>query len=257
MVSGFRYLKVFWDDEAQPSILTPLADFFGALAGKTIDYQSAPMQINHLCYMCYLPMPFAKRARFVLANDGDRDYAQSMAYGVDYEEGREFANEPSRLHCTWRRSNPTQDALHTILEARGRGQYIGNFLHVHSNYGGWWGEGDTLFHLDGHTITHSPGTEDEYGACWGFGGLFSYPCCGYIQKEGGSHRMYRWYLANPVRFGSSLQVEIQNQRSDKGQVPSRDDYTSVAFWYQAEPHQSLFLQPFGERTAPSRAADYK
>ena len=40
-------------------------------------------------------MPFAKRARFVLANDGDRDYAQSMAYGVDYEEGRELPTSPA------------------------------------------------------------------------------------------------------------------------------------------------------------------
>jgi hypothetical protein len=40
-------------------------------------------------------------------------------------------------------------------------------------------------------------------------------------------------------------------------VPSRDDYTSVAFWYQAEPHQPFALQPFSERTAPSRAAEYK
>src|SRR6516225_7924817 len=53
-------LKVFWDDESQPSILTPVGDFFGALGGKTFDYQSAPIQINHLCYMCCLPMPFAK-----------------------------------------------------------------------------------------------------------------------------------------------------------------------------------------------------
>ncbi len=251
-------LKVFWDEENQPSILAPLGDFFGALGGKTFDYQSAPMQIKHLCYMCYLPMPFAKSARFVLANDGESDYSQSMAYGIDYEQGQEFAREPSRLHCSWRRSNPTRDSLHTILEVRGRGQYIGNFLQVHSNYGGWWGEGDTLFHLDGQTITHSPGTEDEYGACWGFGGLFSYPFCGYIQNEGGNHRMYRWYVANPVRFRKSLKVEIQNQRWEKGQVPSQDDYTSVAFWYQAEPHHTFDLQPFAGRTAPSRAAaDYK
>ncbi len=250
-------LKVFWDDEAQPSILAPLGDFFGAINGKTLDYQSAPMQIKHLCYMCYLPMPFSKRARFVLANDGDRDYAQSMAYGIDYELGGEFAGEGSRLHCLWRRSNPTKDGLHTILEARGKGHYIGNFLQVHSNYPGWWGEGDTIFHLDGQDITHSPGTEDEYGSCWGFGGLFAYPSCGYIQKQTGDNRMYRWYLANPVRFARSLKVEIQNQRMENGQVPSRDDYISVAFWYQMDPHQEFSLQPFAERTAPSRAAEYK
>jgi hypothetical protein len=29
-------LKVFWDDEAEPSIQVPLSDFFGAMGGKTI-----------------------------------------------------------------------------------------------------------------------------------------------------------------------------------------------------------------------------
>ena len=52
-------LKVFWDDETAPSIQVPLADFFGAIGGQCVDYQSAPMQINHACFMCYLPMPFS------------------------------------------------------------------------------------------------------------------------------------------------------------------------------------------------------
>jgi hypothetical protein len=69
--------------------------------------------------------------------------------------------------------------------------------------------------------------------------------------------MYRWYLANPVRFQKSLKVEIQNRRYENGQIPSRDDYTSVAFWYQEDPHQPFKLQAFNERTGPSQAAEYK
>jgi hypothetical protein len=250
-------LKVFWDDESQPSVQVPLGDFFGALAGKTMDYQSVPMQINHACYMCYLPMPFAQRARFLLANDGDKDYAQSVAYGIDYEQDPQYAAEKSRLHCMWRRSNPVKDGLHTILEVKGRGHYVGNFLQVYTKWQGWWGEGDTIFHVDGKTMTHTPGTEDEYGACWGFGRLYSYLYSGYLQNENGHNRMYRWYLANPVRFQQSLKVEIQNQRWENGQIPSRDDYTSVAFWYQEEPHRSIVLPPFAERTAASLAGAKK
>jgi hypothetical protein len=249
-------LRVFWDDETEPSIDVPLSDFFGAMGGLTVDYQSVPMQINHFCYMCYLPMPFARHARFFLKNDGDRDYSQSVAYGVDYELGAAFAQEPGRLHCAWRRSNPTRDGLHPILEARGHGQYVGNFLQVHSKYRGWWGEGDTILQLDGQTITHTPGTEDEYGACWGFGHPYSFIYSGYLQMDKEDHRMYRWYIANPIRFQKGLKVDIQNQRWDQGQVVSRDDYTSIAYWYQAEPHASFHLQPFSERTAPSQAAEY-
>jgi hypothetical protein len=248
-------LKIFWDGEAQPSVAVPLSDFFGAMADKTIDYQSTPMQINHFCYMCYLPMPFSKHARFVLANDGDKKYSQSMAWGIDYEKGAQFAQEKSRLHACWRRSNPTRDAVHTIVEISGRGHYVGNFLQVHSKYKDWWGEGDTIFQLDGKKITHTPGTEDEYGSCWCFGHTFSYQTCGYIQMDKEDHRMYRWYLANPVRFQKSLKVEIQNQRYENEQVPSRDDYTSVAYWYQDSP-KPVALQPYAERVAPSKAASY-
>ena len=56
-------LKVFWDEESDPSIQVLLSDFFGAVAGQTIDYQSALLQINHACYMCYLPRPMSRIAR--------------------------------------------------------------------------------------------------------------------------------------------------------------------------------------------------
>jgi hypothetical protein len=251
-------LKVFWDGETEPSVQVPLSDFFGAMGGKTIDYESAPMQINHGCYMCYLPMPFSQRARFILANDGNRDYAQSVAYGIDYEKGPAFAQEKSRLHCVWRRSNPVKNGLHTLLETRGRGHYIGNFLQVHTQFSGWWGEGDTIFGLDGQTMTHTPGTEDEYGSCWGFEHTYSYLYSGCLQMEKGDNRMYRWYVANPVRFQRSLQVQIQNQHNNGTPTTSdADDYTSVAFWYQEEPHQPFTLQSFDERTAPTLAAGPK
>ena len=68
------------------------------------------MEIQHRCYMCYLPMPFSRRARFVLVNDSDKDYRTNMAYGIDYERDGQYAAEKSRLHCMWRRSNPVGGA---------------------------------------------------------------------------------------------------------------------------------------------------
>lgn len=253
-------LHAFWDDEPEASIRVPLPDFFGAMGGKTIEYQSAAMAINHGCFMCYLPMPFSARARFVLANDGDRDYSQSVAYGIDYEADPAYAGEKSRLHVQWRRSNPVKDGLHTILEASGRGHYVGNFLQVHSRFPGWFGEGDTIFRLDGSTFAHTPGTEDEYGACWEGPGwsTFSHLPCGHLLNRDGENRMYRWYVANPVRFQRALKVEIQNQH-DNGRPtgPDADDYSSVAFWYQEEPHRAFTLPSFPERTAGSKAGEKK
>ena len=171
------------------------------------------MQINHLCYMCYLPMPFSKRARFVLANDGRQGLPPSVAYGIDCEKDaalRRREEPPARALAP---QQTPRDGMHTILEARGRGHYVGNFLQVYTRYSGWWGEGDTIFHVDGKAMTHTPGTEDEYGSCWGFGGTYSSVSTAATWRTAtGQNRMYRWYLANPVRFQQSLKVEIQNQR---------------------------------------------
>ena len=72
-------------------------------------------------------------------------------------------------------------------------------------------------------MVHTPGTEDEYGSCWGFGSTFCYPYCGYLQNEKGNNLVYRWYLANPVRFRQSLKVEIQDICKFG---PGADDFTS-------------------------------
>jgi len=251
-------LKIFWDGATQPGIQVPLADFFGAVGGKTVNYPSAVMQINHACFMSYLPMPFAKRARFVLANDGAVDYIQKVAYGIDVEQNPTYATEKSRLHVAWRRSNPVTNGLHTIMEAQGRGQYVGCILQVVSkNRDVWFGEGDTIFHLDGQDFGHSPGTEDEFGSCWEDPGwrVFSSPYCGHILNENGVNRMYRWYVANPVRFQHSLKVEIQNQHQNGNPTTTdADDYISVAFWYQEDPGPAATLPGFAERTRNSFAS---
>lgn len=258
--TGFMYpglvLKVFWDDAQEPSVQVPLWSFFGAFDRKTIDYQSVVMQINHYCYASYLPMPFAARARFVLVNDGDETYSRSVAWGIDYEKSPAFASEASRLHAAWNRSNPTRNGMHHMLDTTGTGQYVGNFLQANSTYEGWWGEGDTIFEVDGQKITHTPGTEDEYGSAWGFDHTYSYLYSGYLQMDEGKNRMYRWYVPNPVRFQKSLRVDIQNQRYQHGQIPSQDDYTSVVFWYQEGAHAAPALLPYAERVAPSRAVVY-
>lgn len=261
--TGFAYpglvLRVYWDGDDKPSINVPLWEFFGNFNRESIDYASLPMAVNHWNSSCYLPMPYAKHARFSLLNDGDQVYSRGVAFGISFEKDVKFANETSRLHATWNRSNPTH-GLHTILKVEGTGQYIGNIFQMRTNYAGWWGEGDTLFTVDGSKFTHSPGTEDEYGstwAAWQIGLLYSHAYVGNIQMETGKNRLYRWYLPDPVRFTKSLSVDLQNQRAVHGkQIDSSDDYTTVAFWYQDGAHAAPALMPYAVRVAPSQGMVY-
>jgi hypothetical protein len=261
--SGFAYpglvLRVYWDGNSKPSINVPLWEFFGNFDRESVDYAALPMAVNRWNNTCYLPMPFSRHARFALYNDGDRIYARSVAFGISIERDARFANEQSRLHATWNRSNPT-NGMHQILHVEGRGQYIGNILQMHTNFAGWWGEGDTIFTVDGKTYTHTPGTEDEYGSAWEgpkMSHLYAHAYVGNIQTETGKDRLYRWYIPDPVRFQKSLNIEIQNQRVHYGkQVDSSDDYTTVAFWYQDGAHAAPDLPAYSVRIEASKGIQY-
>ena len=227
------------------------------MGGQTIDYQSVA-HADRASLLHVLPADAVLAAGPVRLGQRRRQ-GVSAEHGLGHRlrAGRQFAREKSRLRCAWRRSNPTKDGLHPILDVRGRGHYVGNFLQVHTKFDGWWGEGDTIFHRDGKKITHTPGTEDEYGACWGFGNTYSYLYSGYLQNDKGNNRMYRWYLPNPVRFRESLKVEIQNQH-DNGTptTTDADDYTSIAYWYQEEPPSGSFpataMRNASPRARPAR-----
>jgi hypothetical protein len=135
------------------------------------------------------------------------------------------------------------------------------------NNHGWWGEGEIKFYMDGDkdfpTICGT-GTEDyfcgsycfmvdpESGlASWEKGGYttFTTPYAGMPQviRPDGKYRantrfgLYRWHIMDPVRFEKDLKVTIQalGWRSGGRYLPLKDDISSVAFWYQAEPHASF------------------
>jgi hypothetical protein len=49
--------------------------------------------------------------------------------------------------------------------------------------------------------------------------------------------LYRWHIADPIRFQQDLRVTIQalGWRSEHRYLPLQDDIASVATWYQALP----------------------
>jgi len=57
--------------------------------------------------------------------------------------------------------------------------------------------------------------------------------------------MYRFHVMDPIRFESDLRVTIQGigWRSEGRYLPLQDDISSVAYWYQVEPHQAFPALP--------------
>jgi hypothetical protein len=142
----------------------------------------------------------------------------------------------------WNGANLTGLENYVAVEAEGCGQMVGLHLQVDNLGGGWWGEGDDMIFVDGERGRQWPptypgtGTEEVFGGGASPSHAYSGPYTGFHMVEyddyAGKNAMYRWYLVDPVRFRRSLVWTIEHGHDNC----YRNDYTSVAYWYQMEPH---------------------
>jgi hypothetical protein len=186
-----------------------------------------------------------------------------LFYQVDYTL-TEVPEDAAYFHAQFRKKNPVENGLYTLVDSiRGKGQYTGAYIAwgVHNN--GWWGEGEIKFYMDGDTkfpTINGTGTEDYFCGSYDFdtrkknaAGVdevnyteFSTAYAGLHQViRGDGHYnvmqrfgMYRWHIADPIRFEKDLKITIQDLgwRSGGRYLVQQSEISSVVFWYQAEPH---------------------
>jgi hypothetical protein len=246
--------RIYWDGESEPSVECPVGDFFCMGWGKYAQISSLPICVNPgSAFNTYWQMPFRKKAKITMTNIDGKD--MRLYYQIDYTL-TSVPEDMAYFHAQFRRVNPLPfKQVYTLVDGiKGRGQYVGTYMAwgVHNN--GWWGEGEIKFYMDGDkdfpTICGT-GTEDYFCGSYNFdnGGKyqdFSTPYTGLIQvlKPDGLYQsqqrfgLYRWHVMDPVRFEKDLKVTIQalGWQSGGRYLPLQDDISSVAFWYQAEPH---------------------
>ncbi|WP_163509140.1 glycoside hydrolase family 172 protein [Fodinicola acaciae] len=251
-------LRFHWDGEENPSIEVPLGDFFCNGWGEHASVTSIPVAVNPTGgFNSYWEMPFRRHARITVENIAPEP-ARGFFYQITYAL-TEVPDDCAYLHAQWRRSDPVDGALHTLLDGvRGRGHYVGTYLAWEAHSRGWWGEGEMKFHLDGEqwpTICGT-GTEDYFGGAWGFVhpentyGAFTGPYLGMPQvivpdgfmRNQQRFGLYRWHVPDPIRFTESIEVTIQalgwrpEWNGEPRYLPLKDDIASTAWWYQTEPH---------------------
>jgi len=247
-------LRMYWDGEKTPSIEVPLGDFFANVHGLRYNVLSLPVAVNPSGgFNSYWPLPFRKQARITIENQY-WEPIQGFFYQITYALGQ-VAAEAAYLHAQWRRNVTTREyPEHVLLDGvRGQGHYVGTVMAWTQFSNGWWGEGEIKFYIDGDgqfpTICGT-GTEDYFCGAWGFGDTFSAPFTGYPlwRKEPGEvprHGLYRWHIMDPIRFQKDLKVTMQALGWWlKGKFqPLTDDISSVAYWYQREPHAPFPTMP--------------
>ncbi|OPZ86822.1 MAG: hypothetical protein BWY76_00766 [bacterium ADurb.Bin429] len=254
----FSILRIYWDDQEQPSVECPLGDFFASAYTSFNVY--APLNSLAVCvnpgnaFNCYWEMPFRKRCRVTVENIGPE--AMTLFYQINYTL-TDVPEDCAYFHAQFRRVNPLPfKAVYTILDGvRGQGHYVGTYMAWGVNNNGWWGEGEIKFFMDGDgefpTICGT-GTEDYFCGSYNFENkatrqyqefTTAYAGMPHVVRPDGLYTsqqrfsLYRWHIMDPVRFQSDLRVTIQalGWRSGGRYLPLQDDIASVAFWYQTLP----------------------
>ena len=286
---GYRnvLLRVFWDDEEHPSVLCPLGDFFGLGNEIVNSYDSLLFsastagnnQFNTGCALnCYVQMPFNKSARIELVNEGDETHRQY--FYIDYElYERPLDDDVAYFHTQFRRENPCDGWGHEIrvntpeanivnaerlawnnnyliLEAEGRGHYIGCNLSITNFQGTWWGEGDDMIWVDGYKWPpdlHGTGSEDYLNQAWGMQpNAFRHNGSSIYEPDtDGYQTSYVFHLENPVRFEKEIRATIEHGHGNH----LRNETSSVAYWYQLEPHKPFGILPIQQRKPVLKAED--
>jgi len=271
-------LRMYWDDEEYPSVEVPVGDFFGAGSGKTVNFSSLPFQMNPengKSFNCWLPMPYSKNAKITVENQCSQEVL--FYYYIDYEEWADVPANLAYFHSQYRNcecegeleilsdsegcmtkneeflgkgENVTGNGNYIILDANGKGHYIGCFLNWFNlrttREWNWYGEGDDMIFIDGEKwppSLHGTGTEDYFGSAWCPTQQFSSPYHGLILSGGdnwsGISSMYRFHIEDPVYFEKAILATIEHGHGNK-----RSDFiSSVAFWYQTEPHKRFPALP--------------
>ena len=257
-------MQITWDDEKEPAVWSPLGDFFGAIGGasffKTLPVGLVENGYTHYglasegTFYCYWYMPFNSRTKMEVGNDSDRPV--TLTFEITHAPLERSAADLGRFHAKWHRDAFLPERADrkidwTILKTQGRGRFVGTHLHVWNPRGGWWGEGDEKFFIDGEKFPSSFGTgsEDYFGYAWCLPGYFRRPFHSQPRNEGNSQGHVdnnRWHISDSVPFQTSFEGCIE--KYFKNENPTL--YSAVAYWYMAPGATD------GYRAAPAADRDY-
>jgi hypothetical protein len=272
-------LQAYWDGAASPAIESPVGDFFNVGSAFAASHSCAAfstssrgqLQGGKMGMNAWLPMPFRKAARLEIVNQTEDDL--TVYFYADWRE-EPVGDDLFYFHAQFKRENPpvgaaSPDGLNTtgagnyvLLDTAGEGHFVGCNFSIYNTAGGWWGEGDDMFFVDGQDFPpdlHGTGTEDYFAHAYGmqrnqapYHGVSlwepqAWAPPGYPAEWKGFFTQYRLHLADPVPFTKSLVMSLEHGHAND----RADDLSSVAYWYLNQPEHQRYctLPPPDDRVA--------
>ncbi len=227
-------LRITWDGAEEPAVWCPLGDFFGTAPGVN-KYKSLPTGMTDEGAYALWYMPFAKSAVVELASDDQTE--RKVAFEISHAPLSRPFSELGHFHCKWHRDifplSKDRWPDWVMVRSEGRGRFCGVMLHVWNPRGGWWGEGDEKFFVDGEKFpsTIGTGSEDYFGYAWGDPHLFQKPfhCQTMTQNNAGHQSVLRWHIVDNVPFQKSFEGCIEKYFPNSNGTL----FASTVAWYLA------------------------
>lgn len=237
-------LRIAWDGQESPAVLTPLGDFFGNAFDWT-PFRTLPMGLDESGFYCNFVMPFARRAEITLINQHPSITA-SANWTFEQRGIPALTPDTGLFHARWRRqetagvdlheSNTTGADNYAMLDGTGPGRYIGSTLNVWNRHLIWWGEGDPMIFVDDDRWPpriHGTGTEEYFNDAWGFHASVSPVSAALLaglSSPGrcfGPNAVFTFHLADSVPFRQRIRATIEHGTENT----LNNEYSSVAYWY--------------------------
>jgi hypothetical protein len=227
-------IRITFDGATEPDVWVPFGDFFGNSAGAVPHLELPSGLKDDGTWYAYWYMPFGKGAKVELDNDSDKSV--SLNWEVIHAPLEKPADSLLRFHAKWHRDEflPTRKDRQpdwTLLVTQGEGRYVGTQLHVWNPLGGWWGEGDEKWFIDGEKLpsTIGTGSEDYFGYAWSSGKPFVQALHAQdVNEDNQGHvSVNRFHIADNLPFHTSFEGIIEKYfPNDRGTL-----YAATAFWY--------------------------
>jgi hypothetical protein len=196
-----------------------------------------------------------------------------MSWAVEYSECS-VPPDAGRFHASWRRQytdtalgkcgenewaslsdihpiNCGDENNYVFADIKGHGHFVGINYYVENPSPMWYGEGDDMWRIDGEAFPyslHGTGTEDFFNGAWCPKEFYTHLYYGYSKIpwqnfgwQGRTH-CYRYMIEDPIYFDKSLFASIEHGHANILTL----DISSVAYWYQTEPHKRF--SPFPEKS---------
>lgn len=247
-------IRMFWDGEDNPSVESPLSDFFGNGIAAT-EYASLPLGVSPDKFYCRFPMPYATSAKIKIENGSNKPLDIQVSTNGRVLDS--LAKSVGRFHAKWRQAITEERKLYLIQEGEGRGKFVGCSMTMQGHLpnpaspnttGYRYLEGDELIWVDGEDDASFRGTgaEDYFNCGWYFNtGPVAQPLHGCPLKDDRifATGLYRLHVPDYVNYKKDILVEIEHGGHPVfGNYPGAE-YSSVTYFYNHEPHKEFFQMP--------------